>query len=529
MPTRRSLIAKLVLVLSTAAAATLAGPSALGQDAGPAGPAKGAGGKPTSAAESGPLAGRSLVLGCPTDRAITLSVRSADAIEAYVEYGTTSGRYGSKTGTATFPAGIAVEMPIAGLAADTEYFYRLRSRRPGGAAYDEGAEASFRTQRKPGATFRFAVQGDSHPERMGKMFDPDLYVRALRNAAADEPDFYLTLGDDFSIERLIERKTLSQANVDAVYAHQRGYLGIVGATAPLFLVNGNHEQAARYLLDGTPDNAAVYAGRARISHFPLPEPDAFYSGDKEEVPHIGRPRDYYAWTWGDALFVVIDPYWHSPLPVDNEAGATGGSDKGGGGGGKGGKEGGKGGGKGGRSRDLWAVGLGDAQYAWLRATLEGSTARHKFVFAHHVLGTGRGAIEQATLYEWGGLDRNGENRFAEKRPGWALPIHHLFVKTGVTIFFQGHDHIFARQELDGVVYQSVPNPGDATYTAFNRESYRSGDILPNSGHVRVTVRPEDVRVEYVRAVLPGDEKRAGAANGDISFSYTVAPRERATK
>ncbi len=32
------------------------------------------------------------------------------------------------------------------------------------------------------------------------------------------------------------------------------------------------------------------------------------------------------------------------------------------------------------------------------------------------------------------------------------------VKTGVTIFFQGHEHLLARQEKDGVIYQEVPNP-----------------------------------------------------------------------
>ena len=74
-----------------------------------------------------------------------------------------------------------------------------------------------------------------------------------------------------------------------------------------------------------------------------------------------------------------------------------------------------------------------------------------------------------------------------------------------------------------------PNPGDATYTAFNREAYRSGDVLPNSGHLRVTVRPDDVKVDYVRAVLPGEEKRAGTENGQVGFSYTVKPRNGGAK
>ena len=163
--------------------------------------------------------------------------------------------------------------------------------------------------------------------------------------------------------------------------------------------------------------------------------------------------------------------------------------------------------------------IGDEQYKWLEHTLEQSNARYKFVFCHHVMGTGRGGIEMAHLYEWGGKSQDGTWRFDEKRPGWEEPIHQLMVDAGVTIFFQGHDHIFARQELDGVVYQSVPNPADDTYQAFNREAYRSGDILPNSGHLLVTVSPENVRLDYVRSFLPED--KAKGQNGKTAFSFTV--------
>ena len=98
------------------------------------------------------------------------------------------------------------------------------------------------------------------------------------------------------------------------------------------------------------------------------------------------------------------------------------------------------------------------------------------------------------------------------------------VKTGVTIFFQGHDHLFAHQQKDGVTYQETPNPADDTYTAFNREAYRSGDILPNSGHLRVTVSPANVRVDYVRSFLPKDETPQ-QKDGEVGFSYTVSPRQ----
>ncbi|MCX6361471.1 MAG: metallophosphoesterase [Armatimonadetes bacterium] len=476
----------------------------------------GGGGRRSFAA--GPCAPLSQVLGRQTDRTACLSLLSATALETYVEYGARAGKLDRKTPVVTARAGEPLEITLDGLQPNGACTYRVRSRKPGDADFAAGPEQTFHTQRKPGAEFTFAVQGDSHPEREGRMFDSTLYARGLRNVVEQSPDFLVALGDDFSLERLIEQQNLTQSAVDQVYAHQRGYLGLVGAASGIFLVNGNHEQAALHWLNGTETNPAVPAARARSRFFALPAPDAFYSGDAEKVERIGYLRDYYAWTWGDALFAVIDPYWHSPVGVDDgrrgaeTAVAT--TPAFGGGGRKR-----AGGGKGGR--DLWQVTLGDAQYKWLSQTLTESKARYKFVFCHHVMGTGRGGVEQAGFYEWGGKDRNGAWRFDEKRPGWAQPIHALMVKTGVTILFQGHDHLFARQELDGVVYQSTPSRADPTYTAFNEDAYLTGATLPNSGHLMVHVGPAGVRVDYLRAYLEKDET-GERKNGQVARSYTIA-------
>lgn len=451
-----------------------------------------------------------MALGRPTDHSIALNVLSPAPIEAFVEYGTTPGKYASKTASTTGAAGEPFEVIVDPLQANTRYYYRLEHRQPGNSAYEPSAEETFITQRPQGSTFTFDIQGDSHPERPGKMFDAALYQRTIERVRQDRPDFYLMLGDDFSIEQLIGDGAISQAGVDQIYARQRAYLAPLTGSTPLFLVNGNHEEAGGFLLNGTEDNPAVYAGRARARYFSLPAPDAFYTGDSQPVEHIGLLRDYYAWTWGDALFVVIDPYWHSPVQVDEAPGGRRGA----------GEDPGR------RNRNLWAVTIGDAQYAWLKRTLEGSRARYKFVFAHHVLGTERGAVEVADFYEWGGVDPHGHESFHQMRPNWELPIHQLMVKNGVTIFFQGHDHLFAHQQKDGVVYQETPNPADPTYTAFNRDAYRSGDILPNSGHLRVTVSPENVRVEYIRSYLPQDETPQHP-NGEVAFSYTVLPHKSA--
>lgn len=252
-----------------------------------------------------------LLPGRPTATSVTLNVVPAVALELFYEYGVASGNYTAQTTLQRAAAATPLETLLTGLQPDTRYYYRLRY---GDAA---GPEQSFVTARAPGSTFTFDIQSDSHPERLKKQFDPTPYARALQNVAADQPDFYVTLGDDFSVDQLRE---VNADSVGALYLRQRQWLAAVGA--PVFLVNGNHEQAALANLDGTPNNVAVWAQTARNRYFPQPARDAFYSGDTEPVEHIGLLRDYYAFTWGDALFVVIDPYWHSPEAVDNAFGAA---------------------------------------------------------------------------------------------------------------------------------------------------------------------------------------------------------------
>ncbi len=416
------------------------------------------------------------IMGRPTDTSVTVNVVPAVDMQIYYEYGTTPGAYSVQTAPQTARANTPLETLIEELQPNTRYYYRI--------CYNgmTGNERTFVTQRAAGSTFTFDIQGDSHPERTKNQFDANLYTKTLLSAASDQPDFYMTIGDDFSVDTL---KNVNADTVRALYINQRQWLGLVNA--PVFLVNGNHEQASLANLDGTPNNVAVWAQTSRNLYYPQPAPDTFYTGDTEPIENIGLLRDYYAFTWGDALFVVIDPYWHSAQTVDNEFGASRDQKK---------------------NRDLWNVTLGDTQYAWFKQMLETSNAKYKFVFTHHILGTGRGGIELANGFEWG----DAKNLSAH-RPGWDKTIHQLMVDNHVTIFFQGHDHIFVKQELDGVIYQTLPEPANPFYSWENADAYTSGDKFPNSGHVRVTVSPNGVTVDYVRSYLDRLD--------EVAFSYTV--------
>ena len=438
----------------------------------------------------------SIVLGSPTAKSIVVNAYSASQSgQVSVSYGTSTGTYSKSTGYADLSAGKPIEIPVDGLSPNTRYYYRLLYRDRAGNPSSASDEFSFQTARPAGSSFTFSIQGDSHPERVKTQFDAELYTRTLMTVASDRPDFYILMGDDFSVDTL-DPATINAAQVTERYTLQKPYLTLIGRSAPLFLVNGNHEQAAKYLLDGTPNNVAVWAQNARNAHYAQPAPDGFYAGNNESVPFIGLLRNYFSWTWGDALFVVIDPYWSSPVAVDNTFGnAT-------------------------KRSNLWDVTHGDAQYQWLKSTLEQSKAKYKFVFAHHVMGTGRGGVEVAKLWEWGGENQAGVSEFLARRPAWSKPIHKLMADNKVTIFFQGHDHIWVRQSLDSVTYQTLSQPADPNYSLFNADAYLTGDKMPNSGYTRVNVSPTGVKVEYVRTYLAKDEGPT-QVHGSVAKSYTV--------
>ena len=475
---------------------------AISDDDKPRGPGGGRGGGPQNAPLDDvrfifktdvPAHPLDLVLCRPTKNSVTASVLAYADREGIIQYGPKAGVPIAKTAVFALKAGQPVEVLISGLQPDAQYFYRLSTR--AAAAWDAEPEHSFHSQRPPGSAFTFTVQADPH---LDYNTEPALYLRCLENALADKPDFHIDLGDTFMTDKHRGRETAA-----AQYVAQRYYFGQIAHSAPLFLVLGNHDGESGRWLDGTADNMAVWSNTQRKRYFPDPVPDNFYTGNATKDPNAGLLEDYYAWEWGDALFIVLDPFWYST-----------GRQRGGGGGGD----------------DGWSRSLGREQYDWMAATLAKSHAKFRFVFLHHLVGgngkDSRGGIEAAPLYEWGGHNPDGTEAFKEKRPGWPMPIHELLVKNHVNIVFHGHDHLFVKQDLDGVVYQEVPQPGHPRYDntrSADEYGYKNGVLLGSSGHLRVRTEGARATVDYVRSVLPADET-AIRKNGAVSFSYETQPR-----
>ena len=175
------------------------------------------------------------------------------------------------------------------------------------------------------------------------------------------------------------------------------------------------------------------------------------------------------------------------------------------------------------NRNPWQRTLGQQQYQWLQKTLVSSHAKFKFVFIHNLVGgadnngIARGGAEAAKFFEWGGLDTNGVNSFASNRPSWDAPIHQLLVANKVNAVFHGHDHFFAKQDLDGIVYQLVPQPGSFKYGNSRSPAeygYASGKILNNPGYVRIKIENGHAFVDYVQTSIDELHK-----NKEVLYSY----------
>jgi len=442
------------------------------------------------------------LLNRPTDHSVAVNVVADSDLLAYFEYGISSGNYTGSTTPTVYTANEPIKEILDGLTEDTKYYYRMVYSENGGTTWVNGVEHSFHTQRLPGKTFTFTVTSDSHVNILLGM--DSVWQQTLSNIASDSPsDFHLDLGDTFAMDNVTSENGARNA-----YLSQRssGFFGRISQSVPIFLAVGNHEEEEGWHLDdtGNPETSKPVLGtNARKRYFPNPIPDDFYTGNTDTYDALDGDHlheDYYAWTWGDALFVVIDPFWYTETkPFIGNTGGGESSDTG--------------------SGDRWDWTIGDNQYTWLKETLENSNAKYKFLFMHQPTGGTsdyiRGGAAAGTYCEWGGNDEDGSTwGFTARRPGWSEPIHQVLIDNDVSAVFHGHDHQYAYEMRDNIVYQELPSAGFSG-SGFNLYTTGVGytiKALPSPGHLRVTVAPSQATVDYVQT-------------SGVAYSYTIDPNE----
>ena len=359
---------------------------------------------------------------------------------------------------------------ITGLSGQTSPLYKVKYG-------DREIEGTLSLRKKPGNDFDFAIQADSH---LDENTLPSVYMQTLINISKANPDFLVDLGDTF-----MTGKHQSFEAALPMYRAQRYYFGLVGESAPIFMVLGNHDGEQGWV-ERNQSQMTTWSRMQRTLHFPPPavKKTLGYSGNVES-------GNYYATTWGDALIVVLDPFSFTKV-------------------------------KPARNGDNWGWTLGEEQYRWFAKALSESKAKYKFVFIHHLVGGSgkdtRGGAEASPFYEWGGSNLDGSAGFAEHRPGWSHSLHDLCVTHGVDVVFRGHDHLYVRQDRDGVIYQLVPQPGHARGSVNSAKDYGyvSGTILPSSGFLKVSVKANQATVSYLKTNISN-------GSSTVADEYHVKP------
>lgn len=417
--------------------------------------------------------------------------------------------------------------------------------------YEDGGEAverspgRFHTQRLPGQEFSFCALADPHwgqKSLVMNLRDDEDHIwnwmgrvcldQILADHSANPFDFCVDLGDSAYTHpwRLAEE-------ADKCYAHYRSIMSDVLREMPAYLVLGNHEAEGGYFqrgdsgddgsLSDTPgignhlaDNEHLqkWSTVARRKFVPNPKggttngpatyPEGGERGDTwgewgngnpggsspedqtGAAPRDGKPlQNFYAWTWGDALFVVLDPFRYTKIgsPTVPE------------------------------SPSDWT--LGQTQMRWLEEVLRNSCAKWKFIFSHQQVGggliNGAGCRTGANSGEYAygrGSAREVFNDDPEVNPEQAY-IHALMKKYYVQFFVYGHDHIFCHSVRDGIHYLSCGRPtflsswftrggmidsyGTICDTDGCRHQYVE-KVFHVLGYTRFHVTPDHVRLEWVR-------------------------------
>ena len=385
--------------------------------------------------------------GKPSATAAKFLVKANQVLKVYIEYGYTRGKYTYKTSVVSTKVTTTVPLLISGLKANSTVYYRLRYSLKSSSTYLAKTEAKFVTGVVVANT-TFAVQADPH---MDENSDANVYTKTLQQVVAASPAFLMDLGDIFMVDKLQNK---SEANIRGRFELMLGYYKNLD-NVPLKICLGNHDGELGY----SQFNTKKYR--------------------KEYFPEQTGDLAYYAFEGPDQLHVVLDPFTYTTTnPKD----------------------------------DGWQWTLGKTQYDWLVQTLTSSKATHKFIYIHHLLvgnPQSRGGVEIAMRNEWGGNNNDGTYGFDQNRPGWGKPVHQILKENNVAIVFKGHDHLYVKQELDGIIYQTLPQPSHpGEKIDVKQYGYLSGKGVGGSGFLKVRTEGKTIFVDFVKF------------DGSIGDSYT---------
>jgi hypothetical protein len=396
----------------------------------------------------------------PTPRGFGLSVvlRSGDPTALQLRVRDEDLSAWSVLGAPLSPAVDIAQWTVDGLAPGRRYLYEVSA--PGDAASASLYTGSAATAPAPGSPFTFALIADSHieprdPVPPGDTVIDDFYgsmestlLAVTAEVAASNPDFVINLGDmlDYHLFGFnVPPPDAAWARLG--YLNYRRLLGDTVGHAAHFPVIGNWDGESGC---NTPDEIARSMSQ-RLLYAPGPGPDTYPEGGSAN-------GDYYAFTWGDALFVILNvmTYTQTCHLLGEDPGLP----------------------------DDWT--LGAAQLAWLDQTLSQATSKWRFLFIHHTVGGAAGDPDDSA-YGRGG----GQAAYV----GEQATIHAMMLQYGVQVFFYAHDHVFTDMIVDGIHYL-LPGSAGAPWK-FDSSETGYVQYWPDSGYARVSVAPDRAEVDLV--------------------------------
>jgi len=376
------------------------------------------------------------IFGAPSAYSFAVAVSASVKANIYIEYGYTKSSIAGRTATVGIAQGATSNFTISGLKANSQVFYRVRYAIGTSKNFASLTQKIVSTAATTGNAL-FAIQADPH---MDENSSADVYKGTLKQIVAASPAFLMDLGDIFMVDKLADK---SETNIRGRFELMKGFYKELGSV-PLKIFLGNHDGELGY----SKFNTKSYR--------------------KEYFPEQTGELAYYSFTGPDQLHIVLDPFTYT---TKNPSAAG------------------------------WEWTLGKTQYDWLVATLKNSQERHKFIYIHHLLvgdQTSRGGIEIAKKNEWGGNNNDGTYGFDSNRPGWGKPIHQLLLDCKVGFVFKGHDHLYVKQELDGIIYQTLPQPSHpGEKIDVTQYGYISGKGVGGSGYLKVSTSGSVAQVDFI--------------------------------
>jgi predicted phosphodiesterase len=420
-------------------------------------------------------------LGRITRKTADLNVVRREATDLVVKWGRKPGRLNRKKEI----SGVgSLTVTMDRLRPNKQFYYQVGTRAKGEKYFNFSDPQKFQTQRTNARGFSFAFITDTHvhngPARMDYY---DHLVTLADMVAKDDVDFVVFGGDELDINNahnLIQKGVSSQSETNQRWAFWRHIYAPILATKPAFFTMGNHdgERAfeAEVINKGRVFHWQKWATIARKQYVLNPRHDTYPEGGENNGwldPIRGGAAEgnssplenYYAFSWGNALFVVLDVERYTPERPDTP--------------------------------DGWI--LGEEQMLWLEKTLKESKQKFKFVMGHRIVG---GAPYNSNLTGYGVKSRGGAKW---SHIGDQARIHELMKRHGAQFYLYGHDHCFALSQRDRIQYISGGRARQTPYFWMKRplwkDLYSDAEYHAVPGYTVFDVNRNSVTVKYKFAGL----------------------------